>query len=374
MSKRSVFSRKPLVKSSSIRVKLLNQRSIILFHSAIKSEYTKKQYQGYLDKFLKYFIIKDFDSLTKIEPKKLQSMIEDFVIYHKDKQMSFAHIKGFCCSLELFFAMNDIILNWKKIKKMYPEQKKPMGDVPYTTEQIKQILNHTTNIKYRAIINFMSASGVRIGSFEELRVKDLKDFKNGSKSVMVYASSREEYYTFIHSEAIQALEDYFEYRRTKGEIITPDSWVFPLESNHAEPIKAQSMISGLSRLVTKVLNRKSPNKRFDTMTSHGFRKRFATVLKSNREINLSISEKLLGHSTSVKLDNVYFKPVIEQLYDEYEKAIPELAIYDELRLKIELEKKNNQLSSLEVKDRRIEDLENALFRIENNMNELKSRF
>ena len=374
MSKRSVYSPKPFVKSSSIHVKPLNQRSIILFHSAIKSEYTKKQYQGYLDKFIKHFRIKSPDALLSKEPKKLQEMVEDFVISHKDKQMSFAHIKGFGCSLELFFAMNDIILNWKKIKKMYPEQKKPMGDKPYTTEQVKQILKHTTNTKYRAIINFMSASGVRIGSFEELRVKDVKDFKNGSKSVLVYADSREEYYTFIHFEAVKYLEEYFEYRREKGETITPDSWVFPLESNHAEPIKAQSMISGLSRLVTKVLNRKSPNKRFDTMTSHGFRKRFATILKLNKEINLSISEKLLGHSTTIKLDNVYFRPTLEQLYDEYEKAIPDLVLDESTKLRLELDKKNNQLSSLEVKDRRIDDLENALFRIENNMNELKSRF
>ena len=86
---------------------------------------------SYNFKFTKYFIIKDFDSLTKIEPKKLQEMIEDFVIYHKDKQMSFAHIKGFGCSLELFFSMNGILLNWKKIKKMYPERKKPLGDKPY---------------------------------------------------------------------------------------------------------------------------------------------------------------------------------------------------------------------------------------------------
>ena len=71
-----------------------------------------------IGKFTKYFIIKDFDSLIKIEPKKLQEMIEDFVIYQRTHEMSFAHIKGFGCSLELFFSMNDIILNWKKIKKI----------------------------------------------------------------------------------------------------------------------------------------------------------------------------------------------------------------------------------------------------------------
>ena len=45
-----------------------------------------------------------------------------------------------------------------------------------------------------------------------------------------------------------------------------------------------------------------------------------------------------------------------------------------MKLKLELEKKDKQLSSLEVKDKRIEDLENALLDIRLNLNELKSRF
>ena len=40
---------------------------------------------------------------------------------------------------------------------------------------------------------------------------------------------------------------------------------------------------------------------------------------------------------------------------------------------VSVSKKNNQLSSLEVKDRRIEQLENVLSRLEINMNELKSK-
>ena len=86
-----------------------------------------------------------------------------------------------------------------------------------------------------------------------------------------------------------------------------------------------------------------------------------------------LSEKLLGHSTTVNLDNSYFKPRLEQLYEEYEKAIPELVIDQTMKLKLELEKKNNQLSSLEVKDRRIEQLENALAGIQLNMQELNSK-
>ena len=61
------------------------------------------------------------------------------------------------------------------------------------------------------------------------------------------------------------------------------------------------------------------------------------------------------------------------MFDEYQKAIPNLVIDQTMKLKLELEKKNEQLSSLEVKDRRIEDLENVLSRVVLNLNELKSR-
>ena len=369
---RSVHFGKPLVKSSSIR-DIPMQKSIILFESAIKSKYTKTTYQNSLNRFKKHFIIKDFDSLISLDSQNIQEMIEDYVLYLRRENKSHGLIKNVVCALELFFSMNDIIINWKKIKKMYPEQQKPIGEKPYSTEQINQILKLTNNLKYHAFVNFMCASGVRVGSFEELQVKHIQDFKNGSKSVKVYAGSMQEYYTFIHAEAVKVLEAYFEYRRKNGENITPDSWVFP-QKNLVKPIKPQSLVAGFSRLTSKVLERTKVEGRFETMATHGFRKRFATVLKSNKEINLSVSEKLLGHSTTVKLDNVYFKPALEVMFAEYEKAIPGLVLNESTKLRLELEKKNNELSSLEMKDRRIEQLENSLSSLENNFNELKSRF
>ena len=371
--KRSVLNPKPLVKSNSIPIKLLNQRSIILFHSAIKSKKTQHNYDLFLEQFKKYFIIKDFDSLLSIDSKELQKMVEDYVLYHRSQDKSYGLINGMVCSLSLFFSMNDRTLNWQKIKKMLPERTKPTGDKPYTTEQIRQILKNTTNLKFRAMINFMASSGVRIGSFEEMRMKDLENFKDGCKSVKVYADSREEYYTFIHAEAIQALEDYFESRKKKGEKITSDSWVFSKAHDPTKPSPSINSTSSLSRFINRALSRTRTKKRFDTMASHGFRKRFATVLKSNKEINLSISEKLMGHSTTVKLDNCYFKPTLDVMFDEYRKAIPDLVIDESVKLKLELQNKDEKLASLESKDKRIEDLENVLAKVVLNLNELKSR-
>ena len=277
--KRSVYFAKPMVKSSGIRVKPM-QRSLTMLSSACKSPKTYENYLHHIKKFREYFIIKDFDSLISIGTKKLQTMIEDFVLYQRKQNLAYGSINSQVCALELFFSMSDVILNWKKIKKMLPERKKALGDKPYTTEQIRIILKNTSNLKFRAIVSFMASSGVRAGSFEELRIKDLENYKDSCKSVKVYADSRQEYYTFIHQEAIIALEEYFEYRRKKGEKITSDSWVFITSSNPEKPVNTHCIVSSLNQIVNKALDRKRTENRFETMTSHGFRKRFATVLKT----------------------------------------------------------------------------------------------
>jgi len=268
--------------------------------------------------------------------------------------------------------MNDVILNWAKLKKLLPERKKPIGDKAYTTEQIRQILKNTSNLKYRAMIHLMANAGIRVGSFAEMRMKDIQDYKDGCKSITSYGDDLKEYTTFITAEGGQALDEYFESRKNDGEILNPDSWVFA-STNQDEPITSSTGSTTINRIVQEAITRKKIGDRFEIMSCHGFRKRFATVIKSNKEINLSISEKLMGHSTSVQLDNCYFKPSLEVMFDEYRKAIPELAIDESVKLKLELQKKDEKLASVEVKDRRIEQLENALADIQLNMKELSSK-
>ena len=48
-----------------------NQRSLIIFNHAISSEATKKSYFYQLKRFKEFYKIRDYDSLTTIEPKNL---------------------------------------------------------------------------------------------------------------------------------------------------------------------------------------------------------------------------------------------------------------------------------------------------------------
>ena len=370
----SVSLKKPLVNTKKTSHNSLNQRSIVMFHSGIKSEMTKKHYSYFINEFREHYLIKNHDKLLEIDLKKLQEMLEDFVIYERSRDMSAQYIAGKISALKLFFSMNDITLNWIKLQKMIPEKKKSGGDKAYTTEQVQDLVRHCSHSFYRAIIHFMSASGVRVGSFQELKMRHLKDMPNGCKSVLAYADTRHEYHTFIHQEAVESLNDYLDSRRKKGEKITDDSWVFCSPRNCFVSSKSHTISAGICRYVNKTLNRKNINGKYEIMSSHGFRKRFDTVLKSNKSVNISLAEKLMGHSTSIPLDNSYFKPVIEQLFDEYQKAIPQLIIDEKYRLQSQIQSQQNKIGLLQDKNTEIENLQKTILQIQNNMLELQTRF
>lgn len=216
----------------------------------------------------------------------------------------------------------------------------------------------------------MSASGVRVGSFEELQMKHLENMPSNCKSVKVYADSIHEYYTFIHQEAVESLNEYLESRKRKGEKITDDSWVFCSPFDNTRHLPTRTITSSMGRFVKKSLGReKAKSGRYQIMSSHGMRKRFDTILKSNRMVNISLAERLMGHSQTIPLDNSYFKPVLEQLFDEYQKAIPQLIIDEKYRLEDELKNKTEKIIEMESdKDRRIDNLEMMIYDLAKRLN------
>ncbi len=95
---------------------MLIQRSLLVFQNTLNSEVTIKQYTWYLNKFIDFYKLKDFDSIIKIEPRKLQEMIEDYIMDLK-KKYSPNSIPMFFYPLQSFFEANDVELKWRKIKK-----------------------------------------------------------------------------------------------------------------------------------------------------------------------------------------------------------------------------------------------------------------
>jgi hypothetical protein len=57
--------------------------------------------------------------------------------------------------------VNDVILNWKKIKGFISEHENITEDRPYTHSELKQIIDNES-LRNRALVLTMSSPGVRV--------------------------------------------------------------------------------------------------------------------------------------------------------------------------------------------------------------------
>lgn len=230
----------------------------------------------------------DYDRLLDKDIKTIQMNVCDFVVYLRKKGLASASVSAYVAAFNKFYAMNDIVLNWKKIRSFMAEHEKTVEDRPYTHSEIQTLIQHATP-RYKAIILLMCSGGLRVGAISFLRVKDLEpnDGYNIYK-VSVYSKSRKShYFSFCTPECRKSIEDYLDYRRRWGERITEESPLFRVDfnpqtdrSNKVKPIsyyRSQHIITkilldtGLRKIATE-----GKTQRSHIMGNHGFRKFFET--------------------------------------------------------------------------------------------------
>lgn len=354
----------------------MESRAFSIFESSIKSDYSRKQYRYQLDRFISHYKLRDYDSILKVDPKQLQIMIEDYILHLKTK-LSPNSFDTPIAALQLFLELNDIMLNFKKIRKLVPARVKKSGERGYTTQEIQKMLEYSPDKRTKAVIHFIAASGIRVGAFDGLKLRNVVEMPMGCKAVQVYEGSTEEYWTFLTPEASEALDDYLNERRKNGEVITPESPVFRARySVGVAKVKALS-VSSITQIIYRVLNgaglrQNLKNNRYEVQLDHGFRKRFNTILKLNREINPNIVEKIMGHSKG--LDGAYLKPTRQESFEEYKKGIPDLTIDDSERMLAEKKKIEIERSELEKIKLQMNEQEAKLKKTQEELDEAKKEF
>ena len=326
------------------------QRSLLLFESSLKSTATRDCYSYYLNKFKDYNKLKDYDSILTLDTKQLTRMLEDFVLFLR-KKISPNTIPTQMFAIQSFLEINDITINWKRIKRLYPAKIKLTGLKPWSTDDVRKMLQCAPDVRARSLIHFLASSGIRIGALQDLQLKHISEMPNKCKSILVYPDSREEYYTFLTPEASKVLDEYFAKRRKDGEHLTPNSPVFRIAYQigitPSKPISKETAECIIRRTVHNAALR--PHKvgsRYDIQQNHGFRKRFNTILKLNNKVNSNVAEKLMGHKNG--LDGVYLTPSKNELFQEFQKAISDLTIDPTEKQKIKIEDLEKQNSKLEL--------------------------
>jgi len=200
------------------------QRSILLFEQGIKSEATRKAYRYQLDQFLAWSKIKDYDSLLQADQKSMQILLEDYLMYLK-KKVSANSVPIYYAPIELFYVMNDVNLNFKKIRKMFPSKVKKGNERGYTIEEVRNILNNTKSLRSRALVVLFASSGCRLGAVSDIRLEHLKKIED-SYEIKIYEGDKEEDYIFTTPEATKAIDEYLAERKKDGEYIDVHSPLF----------------------------------------------------------------------------------------------------------------------------------------------------
>ena len=347
--------------------------SVQYFISGIKTETTTKNYLYALEQFREHFKIRDYDSLLEIVPENVKKMIEDYVVYDKNRGLGYASINTKICAFRLFYEMNDIEINVRRAKKMLPPTKKKQGGKPYSTEQLQQLLDCLSgkfSLPLRCTVLIMASSGCRVGFIQYLKLKHIGEFeKNGCKSILIYGNEKEEYYSFINAETVKVLDQWIEYRKNNGELINADSWVIPESLDHTKPLYERGI---QTRIYQKIRNIDRGEKighgggaRHEISITHGIRKRWNTIAKNTDDVNYNKVEKMYSHSTTHALDNTYYKPELSDLFKEYEKFSDKLVISKEAILESELLRKGKIIELNQAqKDDKIKSLEDRLERFE----------
>jgi len=94
------------------------------FYEAIRENTTRKTYQIYIKQFLDY-AHENYDSLVKLSQSEIEDLVFNYVIHLKDLtektgKPSPNSYNIMTAPIRLFLEMNDILLNWTKIKRIFP--------------------------------------------------------------------------------------------------------------------------------------------------------------------------------------------------------------------------------------------------------------
>ncbi len=350
----------------------MSPRCLIILEQSCKSKRTFGDYKKNLDCFLK-FVHKDYDSFLLVPQIELEELLQDYCIFlrkrSENNEISPNSVPLFFNGIFKFLKVNRKKFDKSLITEMYPRRAKLGGELAISTEQCKIMLNSTGEKREKALIYFYCSTGARPEAVCELRLKHVEQYRDGFSKIVLYAGDVSEMTTFLNPEASQALTEYLEWRKSKGEVLTGESPVFRSNTHLASIIKPKLMNMVVMQSIMFRLWRKSgikrikTGKRYDLASTTSFRKRFDTILEFNPEVSMGSVQYLMNHDGYMSGKH-YRRPTVEQIFQACKNASVQLMISDELRLKLELEKESSKVVKVEFLERKLANVETLLLELQ----------
>ena len=333
-----------------------------------RSNYRRKsrwvlEYGGYVDSKLIHhrpgpgFAIKEeneeiergmrrFIDDARSEPEKVRTLVLGFITDMNRRidagEISHDSVKSVLKPFRLALDLNDIPFSWKNPLRLIHVHG-TVKDREYTLDEVR-LMAAKAALPIRVAILFMASSGIRIGAFDFLHVRDVAPLEIDGRVVCgrltVYAGEgHDEYETLISREAYDTWTEYMKIRGNPP----PDAPAIASRSGRAG-VKSATLKNVLNKIAWRTGLRKEKKKRHEVQIAHGFRKFYDNVAKDY--MDEPYVEKLMGHDTGTKehYDRHLPKPAIEQ----YLRAMPFLSISEAYRQVTVLEK---QLEKAEGQNR-----------------------
>ena len=314
------------------------------------SEGTVQNYVNAVAKFVKFLGFADPETALKaMQSKEVDAgkEIDAFISYALDDLgKSHQTVRSYTFGVKKWFDLNGVEVDWRKIEIPTATETREDDRAP-TREELKQLLNHASSARDRALILISTSSGLRLGTLLSLKVGDLEvnypgvarlnvERKKGRK----FSSKRSRgsgrfFVTFITLEAKTALTHYLNERKEAGEKLTAES---PLIGDSYHKGQFQT-VENYERIWARLLRRAGLAEKSQTwfkLHLHMLRKYFRSNCIG---VDTSYRERWMGHK-GLYLDASYFKAEEPLHLAEYRKAIPHLTVYaiptEERKLKSEM--------------------------------------
>jgi hypothetical protein len=384
------------------------QDPMSVFLYALKAPESRRQYPRRFKMFLDFLKLQgsieeqamEFLTKARQNPQWAQDNLMRFMALQNErarrKEIAECTISNYYKATKLFCEMNDLSLSWKRIRRGLPRGRKAANDRAPTIEEIQKLVEYPDR-RIKAIIYTMASSGIRVGAWDYLQWKHVTPINNGvgeviAAKLIIYPGDHEEYYTFITSEAYNALKEWMDFRKEYGEQIYDESWLMrdlwqtTNINNRAKsglatyPKRLKS--SGIKRMIERALweqgirHTLAPGaKHHEWKAAHGFRKFYKSHAEQvMRPINVEIT---MGHDIGISAS--YYKPQEREVLDDYLKAVDLLTINSdkvilqkqvlelkekskdsEYIIKAKLQEKENQINALIQKQEQFEVLIQSL--------------
>lgn len=165
---------------------ILEGESIILFRAAIRSKLTLDPYERRLANFLKRINIPcdEFVKKAKENPANTERQVVSFILEDKKRleanEISPSTIYNNLKAIRLLLDMNDVALNWKKIRRILPRQRRYALDRIPTIDELRKIVD-ASDVRGKALTYVMLSSGIREEAVEGLNVGHLTPIRMHGK-------------------------------------------------------------------------------------------------------------------------------------------------------------------------------------------------